>query len=84
MPILDAEAINALHKKNRYCYYCKRPLNGISPRLLDYKVVRGGYRFYHMACFQKSGDALRNSMSGKSTHAQMSLRMKIERRNRHG
>lgn len=84
MPIIDAKALNALHTKNRFCYYCKRPLDNVSPMKLDYKSVRGGYRFYHTKCFQKSGDYLRNSTSGKSTHAQMSLRMKIERRNRHG
>lgn len=84
MPILDPKALNELHQRQRFCYYCKRPVNNVSPRELDCKEIRGGYRFYHTKCWQSSGEKLTNTMSGKSTHAQMSLRMKIERRNRHG
>lgn len=84
MPINDPKVLNAFQRKNRFCYYCKRPLDHVSPMLIDYKSVRGGYRFYHTKCFQKSGDNYRNSMSARSTYAQMSRRMKYERRDRHG
>lgn len=82
--ITDPRALNMLKQRQKFCRYCKRPINNTSPMYLDCKKWGDDFIYWHTKCLQSKGDYVYHKVSHKSTRSQEVARYKPLSGRRHG
>lgn len=82
--VTDVRALNMLHQRQKYCRYCDRPVNRVSPMYLDCKRHGDDYIFWHTKCAQSKGDRVYEKANHKSSRSRSVKRAKVVSKRRHG
>lgn len=82
--ITDPRALNMLRQRQKFCRYCKKPINHTSPMYLDCKRHGDDFIYWHTKCLQSKGDWVYEKGNHKSSRSKAVQRAKVTSKRRHG